>query len=481
MSLEFQMPMASLIFIIILLGIYFSKSRINLLENKYFEAILICSFFEILIDTFLHILSAINTYDNLMYKYYNLINFFDKILGVLFVVIFSSLLCYILIICYQKIRDNIQNLKNALVAFVGIFAIVITFTNIEIIEIGDIRNSIGSTVNITYGVVAILLILSLLFSLINIKKIYKKYFPILSIVFFMGTSYIVTIFLPGIVLYSFILALLCYMMYFTIENPDIKTIEKLNILKLQAESANNAKNEWLKQMRHEINTPATQVQAFNDFNRNIAHRINNKELLENTEYIDSGIKDIQIMISNAVSIANLENKELKLEEGIYKTEELIELVNRFSGHYHIGKKNIKFKMNVSKKIPKVLIGDKQNVLRIITSLLSNAFKYTNEGKIELNIKSEIKNNICELSIDVIDTGIGIQEDDMKDLFNKFVRIDFEHNQSDKRGVGLGLSIVKQLSELMEGSVKAESEYGQGSTFTVIIKQKLPNRSKMYEI
>ena len=131
---------------------------------------------------------------------------------------------------------------------------------------------------------------------------------------------------------------------------------------------------------------------------------------------------------------------------------------------------IKFKLVISKNFPKVLIGDFENVLRIIIHLLSNAYKYTEEGSITMNLI--IKDN--EFTISVKDTGVGIKEEDINRLFTKFERPDFEYHQSDKRGVGLGLSIVKQLAELMNGSVNVSSIYGQGSTFTVIIKQKVVN-------
>ena len=142
-------------------------------------------------------------------------------------------------------------------------------------------------------------------------------------------------------------------------------------------------------------------------------------------------------------------------------------------------KKIDYKINISEDIPYELIGDKQHVKEIINNLLSNAIKYTDEGIVAMNITCFNNNDICNLEIEVYDTGRGIKKEDLKRLYNKFDRLDVEKN-STIEGTGLGLAITKKLVELLQGTINVESEYGEGTKFNVIIPQKIGNNTSKEE-
>ena len=137
----------------------------------------------------------------------------------------------------------------------------------------------------------------------------------------------------------------------------------------------------------------------------------------------------------------------------------------------IGDKPIELRTNFSSNLPKNLYGDKTNLKRIISNLLTNAVKYTNEGYIDFIVECTNTKDKCNLKITVKDTGRGISEERIPELFTKFNRLESDKD-SDIQGTGLGLAITKSLVDLLEGKIIVESKLGEGSTFIVTITQKI---------
>ena len=146
MSLEFELPLVSFIFLLILNIIYFSKKRVDLPENKLYKIILICSLLEAFIDTVIHLICSVNTFDVIVGTYYPLFNFLNKILSSLFVIIFSCLFAYTLMITYKKTRENPKRLLNTISIINVIFMIIMLFTNIKLVDAVNVTNVTGSTI-----------------------------------------------------------------------------------------------------------------------------------------------------------------------------------------------------------------------------------------------------------------------------------------------------------------------------------------------
>jgi CheY-like chemotaxis protein len=137
----------------------------------------------------------------------------------------------------------------------------------------------------------------------------------------------------------------------------------------------------------------------------------------------------------------------------------------------LGEKPIEFKTNFDETIPRVLYGDASRVKQVCVNILTNAIKYTKEGWIEFKISSVIKDSTCRLIISVEDTGIGIKQENIGKLFNRFERLDMKDNATIE-GTGLGLAITKKLLDLMGGKIVVQSVFGKGSKFTISIDQKV---------
>ena len=469
MSLEFEVPLVSTIFVLMLGIVYFSKPKIRLLENRYFGNMIILSFIECLLSVIAHFITAFNTYDVVVSQYFGVINIINMCVATIFVGIFMSLFLYILFISNEKAAAREKIIRYIYYGFLLVFFITTCFTKIEIIRIGTVTNIRGSTIMLSYAFTFLFILMSIVIAILNRKKLDIRYASAFVICALMIIIYFVTLFLPGIILYDFALAILCYIMYFTIENPDVKMLRQMELAKNQAERANNAKSDFLSSMSHEIRTPLNAIVGFSEDIQSHKDEVS-PEVVEDADYIMEASKTLLEIVGNILDINKIESNKMEIVEVNYNFKEEVESLSRIDAT-RIGEKNINFKINLAPDIPYELIGDKGKVKEIINNLLTNAIKYTNEGEIELNVKCINKDNISNLMISVRDTGKGIKAEDIDKLFTKFERLDVEKN-STTEGTGLGLAITKALVEMMGGKINVQSTFGQGSIFVAQIPQKI---------
>jgi signal transduction histidine kinase/DNA-binding response OmpR family regulator len=245
------------------------------------------------------------------------------------------------------------------------------------------------------------------------------------------------------------------------------TAAKLEVALKDAQEANNAKSNFLAKMSHEMRTPLNAIIGLSEIIFETGGL--SEETFVNLEKIYNAGKTLLSTVNDILDISKIEAGKFELVPIKYDFSSLInDTINQSIPR--IGEKPIEFVLNLSESMPMYLYGDELRTKQIIINLLSNAFKYTNNGTVELDIQCAREGDSIWITVYVRDTGIGIRSEDFDSLFTDYVQLNTKFNNN-VEGTGLGLHITKRLVEMMDGSISVESEYGKGSIFSVKIRQK----------
>lgn len=452
-------PTCALCFSILLNIVYFSKRRLKNVENKLYQFLVISNLFALLFEyacTFVS-LNYVTFFSDLVLKTYLL-------LLLIWIATFSIYMIYIT-------KKDHQISKLFWIVAMITFAIPILIFPITFAKGAYGPVITGVPVNLVYLASFIFISVWVIIAIFNKSfNFNKKIIPLMIYIILGIITSIVQNYVPGVLLITPSETLVTFLMYFTIENPDVKLIEELNIAKETAVRANNAKTEFLSNMSHEIRTPLNAIVGFSE-------ALQEEEGIPETAKED--VKDIMMasqglleIVNGILDISKIEADKLEIVNTTYEPVKIFnELVVLTKGRLG-NEKPIELRVKFSKDLPSSLYGDYARVKQIVLNLLTNAVKYTEKGYIDFVVESVIlKNSICRLIISVEDTGIGIKRDNIDKLFQKFERADEERNITIE-GTGLGLAITKKLVELMHGEMVVQSIYGKGSKFTVCIDQKI---------
>lgn len=256
----------------------------------------------------------------------------------------------------------------------------------------------------------------------------------------------------------------------------INTIQEIVMMdreKQQAMSASEAKGRFLANMSHEIRTPIHAVLGMDEM---ILRESGEERIREYALDIRNAGQTLLALINDVLDISKIESGKLEIIPVEYDVSSLIfDIVNMMK--MKARDKELDFQLHVDERIPSRLFGDDVRIRQILVNLLSNAVKYTEQGSVTLEVAfdetSKETGQTVELLFRVRDTGIGIREEDLEQLFTAFERLDEKRNRKIE-GTGLGMSITTQLLEMMGSQLEVESEYGKGSVFSFRLKQAVIN-------
>lgn len=460
----------SFIFVLMFIIFYFSKERLNTLDTKMYSCILVTNIIGIMIDVFGYFI----------FKIYGSESFISILISKFYLVYYFLwayfFLLYIFVISFREKAEYLfqkKFTKPSIILTSIIISLIVLIMPIQITYEDNVAYSSGLSVNMVYGLCFIMVGIMLYCLLRNLKKIStKEYIPLLTFMVLSTFCMIIQKTYPEITLMLMCHSIVTSLMYFTIENPDVKMVKELEVAKNEAEKANHAKSEFLSSMSHELRTPLNAIVCFS-------------ELLESKEGLDSESKDfakdivsashnLLDLVNGVLDISKIEAGKMELINKEYNSQELFNSLSTMVIP-RIGDKPIDFKTVIASDIPPVLKGDTGKLKQIILNLLTNAVKYTDKGFIKYRVEciNDFKNNQTKLIITVTDTGRGIKKEDIDRLFKKFERLEEDRNTSIE-GTGLGLAITEGLAELMGGKITVISDYGKGSTFKFVVIQEIVN-------
>ena len=244
--------------------------------------------------------------------------------------------------------------------------------------------------------------------------------------------------------------------------------EELAIAVDSANAANVAKSQFLANMSHEIRTPINAILGMNEI---ALRECQDETLISYMHDIRNAGNNLLAIINDILDFSKIEAGKIEIIEDKYDLAKLIKDVVDLVD-IKVKDKGLSLSVSAMESMPSRLYGDENRIRQIMVNLLNNAVKYTHDGSVELDIsENKREDDYTELKIVVKDTGIGIKEEDIDHLFESFSRVDEKKNKNIE-GTGLGLAITKRLIETMHGNIDVTSVYGEGSTFTVIIPQKI---------
>lgn len=468
-----------LFFISFLTVIYVSKKKRMTIENLFYIGILFCDFFIIFCELlFLYLCFYMK--DNIM-----LMSISERVSSAFLNVFFICLFLYAAFLCFENNKEILEKIKKKgklLFALITI-AIVLIFV-FEMILPLNFHYGANGLVDYVYGPaldgVAIVVAAVCVFTFVPVlKKNWsfvekKKLSPIGVALIFETITLIVSIFAPTICLAPVSLTATCYLMYMTIENPDLKLIKELEFAKNQAEKSNNAKSDFLSSMSHELRTPLNAIVGLTQM---IQATTQEEETKNDANDILIASNTLLEIVDGILDINKIEANEMDLVNAPYSPKDVINDLNRMI-NVRIGDKPIELRTRIS-NLPNYLNGDKDKIKRIMLNILTNAVKYTDKGYIDFVVDSVDVKNKCNLRISISDTGRGIPDSQIDCLFTKFNRRENDKD-SDISGTGLGLAITKSLVDLMDGKISVNSSEGMGTTFLITLPQDLIEEDNVVE-
>ena len=459
----------SWLYSVLLIVIYFSKQRIVTRENN--------TYIGMMISNFLGINIAILCYFFLVNKEQApILNaIFSKLYLVYVLTWITFFTVYILIISYNKNNFETFYKKAKKNVFILYYLILIGIILLPLYYAGNngVFYTYGPSADFLSFVTLGAIIVWLYFCIKNYKNLKnKKYLPVFIFILLGGIVMMLQKLYPGLLIITYLQTFVTFLMYFTIENPDIKLINELNLARENADRANRAKTEFLSSMSHEIRTPLNAVIGFSECVKN-ADTL--KEAKADADDIIMAGQNLLEIVNGILDISKIEAGKMEIVEVNYNLKNICSDIEKLIKP-RLGEKPIEFKLNIAPDVPDILYGDMGKVKEVITNLLTNAAKYTEKGIIELSIMCINNKNKSKLVISVEDTGRGIKPEKIDKLFTKFQRLEEDRNTT-LEGTGLGLAITKSLVEMMGGKIVVQSKYGSGSKFTVYLSQKIVSLKK----
>ncbi len=454
----------AIVYSMLLMTVYFRKKVFKSKENKVYSILVVVSFFELIVEFILDFVGP-------MYKEIPNVSYFVARLFSFGVELWITiLLCYVLFVCLsiKKKERYIPVVRNIAVVLMIVFTTLNFILPLNFKYDGYIAYTYGPSVNIIYLSAFLYSFVGIIALIRNIKNIKdKRFFPILIFLIVGGIASYIQYMNPGLLLATPIHAFITFLMYFTIENPDVKMIEEYHKAKEISDNANEDKTMFLYNMTNDIRLITKDI----NYNTDAAiNEMSNKKL--DKDLVNDYLRAIKentarftTMTNEILDVDSIDSASIKVYDDKYNIKLLLKkIVTLYSDE--CSKKGLTFRSDIASDLPEYLYGDNLGLKNVLTSILDNSIKYTKEGYIELNVNTIIKNNIARLIITIEDSGVGISPDEMDSIFYK------RKEEIDGSNMKSNLFTARKLITLMGGTIIPSSNYGNGTTMKIVLDQKI---------
>ena len=446
-----------LIYLVVLIVSYFSKSHLKTKENKYYSILLIINFIGLLLEILCGILGNKLPDDAII------CHFFTKLFMCFMTYFTLTLTIYIYSLCFEKNENVFNRIKN-LTCIVGMLSTFIIF--VLPITTGN-GFATGLSCDYTYNVGTVAITASIITIFCHIKTVkMKKVLPFLAFTLFNIIIVFIQRINPTVTLTTSVESIVLFIMYFTIENPDLKIIEELTKTQAMTEASNAEKNKFIFSITNDIQDKIDKLdKLYLEMSNCNSLEIINEDLVKSKNIIDTARNKIR----NTIDVSSLDVRNLNEVKNKYNPKLLFNSI--YYNYKNRLDKNIDFRIIMEDNIPNELYGDSIRVKQIVSTLLGNAFKYTKDGYVEFRINSIIKSNICRLIIVVEDSGCGIDVFKQKEIMSNHEELT-NAEIINKDNLELNLKLVRKIINIIGGTFIIESGSTKGAKITVTLNQEI---------
>ena len=460
MNVEFLILYA-LILSITLNIMYFIRKHINSNEAKIFSKILFSNLLGLMLELMCIYMSNKFSPTSLPAIIFTRAYLIYLITYLLFMTLYNYVLCYTTE--KQKKLEHYKKLRNISYTIYAVCVVVCMALPLQT----EKGYAIGPAVNFVYLCSTICINVWFIPMIKNRKIIeHKKFGPLYIFILLIIIVAIIQRIYPQATLITIVEFLIVFIMYHTIENPDMKMLDEVHKAKVISDNANEEKTLFLYNMTNEIRGITKDIDKETD---NILDETDNKEI--DVEEINNSARNIKgstakftTMTNEILDISSIDSASVRIYNEKYNIKRLLkELVGIYKPKAQ--NKNLDFRVSIASDIPEYLYGDGINLKKVLTIILDNSIKYTNNGYIEFNINTIIKGDIVRLIISVEDSGTGMKAEDINKIFTK------KQEREDNHNLNNNLYNAKRLITLMNGTIVPSSSYGSGTTIKIILDQK----------
>ena len=461
------LPIYSIFLLIILNFAFFTKKRVNSDETKSYSVLIILSSFNIIFNTIGISLGYFDGVSDFLYA----LNHFDLPLYFWWT---SVMFLYLLFVYMNTTgrRQTYFKIKKIIIVINILITILTIFLPFEVVITETAGYAIGTCVSAVYLVSGIYLIMSFITAvLLVIKKQFKKIIPLLSLITLGIIAALIQKIVPSLIIIPSVAVLVEFIMYFTIENPDLKMVNELLRNKELVEKQMEDKSRFLFEVTEDIKGPAKNILMLSD----TFYKLNEKDQKDAIKIIRSNANAVLFKINNVLNISSMDASKIKVFNNEYNIYNLFEVVEGIAKNLNKNE-NVALKFGINSNIPTILYGDDVRLKQILVSVLTNSINNTKTGFINVSLSAIVRYDVARLIINIEDTGCGMSIDkinaildDNRELSKK------EVVKLDKLDMDL-VATIKSI-KLLGGSFNIKSEENKGSTFTIVIDQKCDIKEK----